>query len=141
MQRMNAREYQEMLRGDKKLQNKYNVSNKMLRTWEGIYKGERRTIVFDSLSEMKYCVGLIVCERSGDITGLELQKMFVLIEGTKTERRLAYIADFYYYSVIRDKWIAGDVKSDWTRKNQVYINKRKLFKQKFPDIEFEEVVL
>ena len=56
--------------------------------------------VFDSIAESKRYKELVLLERAGEITDLELQPSFLLQEGFKkngkTYRAIYYIADFMY---------------------------------------------
>jgi hypothetical protein len=70
------------------------------------------------------------------IKDLELQKKFEIIPKQKGERAATYIVDFYYYDTTKGWYVAEDVKGFST---DVYILKRKLFKQRYPHIEFIEV--
>ena len=140
MEKMNYMEYRKMMM-EPKNKNKYNRVKLEDRTWIGTFRGRVQKIVFDSRTEMNYCVGLMSLQRNGQIKDLSLQESFLLTEKTETERKQVYKADFYYYDCILKRWVAGDVKSEGTRNDQKYVNKRKLFKQKYPNIEFQEVLL
>lgn len=105
---------------------KYNVASK-----------ERRTfgcITFDSMAEMKRYHELKMLEKSGVITGLELQPKFLLVPKTKKGGRAVYYsADFKY---IKDgQTIYEDVKGV---KTDVYKLKKKLLLWQYPDINFYE---
>jgi hypothetical protein len=94
-------------------------------------------IVFDSKKESSRFIELTLLQRAGEITGLERQKRFMIVPSTKTERAAYYVADFVYcdkkgYKVIED------VKSAITKKNPVYILKRKLVKHLYPEYTFIE---
>jgi hypothetical protein len=56
--------------------------------------------VFDSIAEGRRYRELALLEKAGEITNLELQPRFLLIEGFKkngkTYRKTEYIADFMY---------------------------------------------
>lgn len=84
---------------------------------------------FDSKKEAnKYC-GLVILERQGIISGLELQKRYELIprqklSSGKTERAAHYTADFVW--VEKGKTYVVDVKSAATRKEPAYVLRRKL---------------
>lgn len=92
-------------------------------------------ISFDSRKEANRYIYLKQHEKAGLISGLELQKKFVLIpkqtDGKKTvERECAYYADFVY---IKDgETVVEDVKG--YRKGgayAVFVIKRKLMLQKY----------
>jgi len=94
-------------------------------------------ITFDSRKEATRYLELKMLERAGKIQGLALQPRFELIPKQRGEKAVTYTADFSYLDAGR--LIVEDVKSPITLKNQAYIIKRKLFKQKYPDIDFREV--
>ena len=105
---------------------KYNVVSKERRTACGI--------TFDSMAEMKRYHELKMLEKSGVITGLELQPKFLLVPKTKKGGRAVYYsADFKY---IKDgQTIYEDVKGVQT---DVYKLKKKLLLWQYPDINFYE---
>lgn len=94
--------------------------------------------VFDSIAESKRYKELKLLERAKQISNLELQKKFILIEKQQNERAVHYLADFYY--IENEKQVVEDVKSKITAKDKTYILKRKLFKARYKDIEFREVI-
>lgn len=85
-------------------------------------------ITFDSLKEAARYKELKLLERAGEITDLELQPKFILLDGFyyggKKEREISYVADFKYYDKAKSKIIVEDVKGF---KTDVYKIKRKLF--------------
>ena len=90
-----------------------------------IYKG----IKFDSKKEMQRYKDLELLESTDYICNLELQKKFLLQEGYinakgKKIRPIYYIADFYYFNLLKDKWVVEDTKGVRT---EVYKLKKKLF--------------
>lgn len=94
-----------------------------------IYKG----IKFDSKKEMQRYKDLELLESTDYICNLELQKKFLLQEGYtnakgKKIRPIYYIADFYYYDYIDNKWVVEDTKGVRT---EVYKLKKKLFEYKY----------
>ena len=94
-----------------------------------IYDG----IKFDSKKERARFITLKQLEKMGIIESLELQKKFLLQEGYtnakgKKIRPIYYIADFYYYDYIDNKWVVEDVKGVRT---DVYKLKKKLFEYKY----------
>ena len=89
------------------------------------YKG----IKFDSKKEMQRYKDLELLESTDYICNLELQKKFLLQEGYtnakgKKIRPIYYIADFYYFDLLKDKWVVEDTKGVRT---EVYKLKKKLF--------------
>ena len=90
-----------------------------------IYNG----IKFDSKKEMQRYKNLELLESTDYICNLELQKKFLLQEGYtnakgKKIRPIYYIADFYYFDLLKDKWVVEDTKGVRT---EVYKLKKKLF--------------
>ena len=100
------------------------------------YKNEityYKDIRFSSKKEMQRYKDLELLESTHYICGLELQKKFLLQEGYinaegKKRRPVYYIADFYYYDYIDNKWVVEDVKGVRT---DVYKLKKKLFEYKY----------
>lgn len=91
-------------------------------------KVEYNRIVFDSKKECARYRQLEILERVWKITDLKTQVVFVLVEKSKWQRALKYIADFEY---IQDgKRIVEDVKG---YKTQVYNNKKKMLLSKYKD--------
>lgn len=90
-------------------------------------------IQFDSKAEAER---YLVLKSLPVVKELELQKKFEVIPKQKGERAAVYIVDFYYYDTTKGCYVAEDVKGFST---DVYILKRKLFKQRYPHIEFIEV--
>ena len=67
-------------------------------------------ITFDSLKEAARYKELKLLERAGEITDLELQPKFVLLDGFyyegKKEREVSYVADFKYYKIKRKLFLS-----------------------------------
>lgn len=93
---------------------------------------------YDSITEYNRYCDLIVLNACNAIQKLERQKAFEIIPKTATEQRVIYKADFYY--IEKGKEVVEDVKSEPTKKDSTYILKRKLFKQRYPNIEFREMI-
>ena len=94
-------------------------------------------IKFDSKKEANRYSELKIFEKAGEISNLQLQKPFLLIDKQKDERAVTYKADFVYYDNKKGRWIAEDVKGYKTKE---YIIKRKLFKSIYgKDYDFIEV--
>ena len=93
-----------------------------------IYNG----IKFDSKKERARFITLKQLEKAGIIKELELQKKFELQpsykKNGKTIRAINYYADFYYYDIIKGKYIVEDTKG---MKTEVYKLKKKLFEYKY----------
>jgi hypothetical protein len=105
-------------------------------------KCEFNGIPFDSQAERDYYIYLYSLEQSGEIENLQCQVTFGLLESFKDnqgnhERAIHYIADFTY--MIGDVCHVVDVKSEATR-TATYQIKKKLFKHKYPEFIFEEIV-
>jgi hypothetical protein len=94
---------------------------------------------YDSKSEYNRYLELKQMLKDRKISNLLSQVKFQLIPKQKGERAVIYIADYVYTE--NGKTIIEDVKSEYTRKDKVYIIKRKLMKLNYPDVEFREVVL
>ena len=84
-------------------------------------------IKFDSKKEMCRYRELLLLLKIGEISGLELQKRYLVIEATETTRAASYVADFVYFDRSGNK-VCEDVKSAQTRKLPTYILKKKLMK-------------
>lgn len=97
-------------------------------------------IKFDSKKEASRYQELLIMQKQGIITHLELQKSFVIcpkIERLKGSRARKYIADFVYEE--KGKKIIEDVKSAITRQNPVFTLKKQLVQWQYPEYEFREV--
>ena len=83
---------------------------------------------YDSKKEAKRASELETQERLGLISHLEKQKKFVLQPSFKfmghTIREISYVADFVYMD--NGTQVVEDVKSPITRKNPVYLLKKKM---------------
>lgn len=87
-------------------------------------KTEVDGIKFDSLKESRRWAELKLMERAGLITDLARQKRFNLaVNGVLV---CAYVADHVY--IEKGEEVVEDVKSTYTRKNPVYVLKKKLMK-------------
>lgn len=98
---------------------------------------EERTldgILFDSKAEMNRYAELKMLERAGIIKDLKLQPRFPLIPAHENERGLTYVADFAYEE--NGHRIVEDVKG---HKTDVYKLKRKLFRERYPELDFREI--
>lgn len=92
--------------------------------------------VFDSIAESKRYKELILLQRAGKISELQLQPKFLLQESFrkngKTYRKIEYIADFQYEE--NGKIIVEDVKG---KETEVFKLKRKLFEKKYLALELK----
>lgn len=121
----------------------------MTRSKYGNKKCQYNGIVFDSRHEMQRYKELLLLQRAGEISDLELQKHFELIPaqyeistevyksgprkgqikpGKLIERAVEYIADFYYYDHVKGYIVVEDTKG---MKTKEYIIKRKLMLYKY----------
>lgn len=94
-------------------------------------------ITFDSIREAQRYCELKLLKKAGEISNLELQPSFVLLEtfkkNGKTHRAIKYIADFMYCDTARGGVVVvEDVKSKATM-TPVYKIKKKLFESKYPE--------
>lgn len=84
---------------------------------------------FDSIREAQRYRELTYMLRAGLISGLELQKEFLLVpaaygaDGKVIERAVTYKADFYYLDKKTGKYVCEDTKGVRTKE---YVIKRKL---------------
>ena len=118
----------------------------IVRTQDNGYNkyGNKKVVVdgytFDSKKEARRYGELKLLLRAGKIKDLELQPKFELIPTIRTEdetlRKVSYIADFKYIDLESGKMIVEDVKGF---KTDVYLLKKRLFLQKYADINFREV--
>jgi len=103
------------------------------------YHAQRTKIdghVFDSKKEANRYAELKILERMGSIRDLVLQPVFILQEKIKDIRPIKYRADFQYFDVLNNTVVVEDVKGFKTKE---YLIKIKIFRAKYPDIEFMEV--
>lgn len=107
----------------------------------GNRKTEANEVVFDSAKEANRYQELLILQKAGIVSEIELQPRFVLqdayMDGPRLVRKLEYVADF------RVTYSDGsveieDVKSPAT-KTKTYLIKKKLFRKLYPDIVFREV--
>lgn len=95
----------------------------------GNKKCEKNGIKFDSQKEMNRFIVLKHMLDEGEIKDLKLQHHFTLHGAFKTVegepiKKIEYIADFTYMK--NGQFIVEDVKSEITRKNPVYVMKKKM---------------
>jgi hypothetical protein len=106
------------------------VSAKSERTLDGI--------TFASKAERKRYAELLLLERAGEITDLEIQPRFVLLEkferAGEVHRAITYVADFRYR--LKGLFVVEDVKG---MRTDVYRLKKKLFLHRYSEIDFREV--
>ena len=101
-------------------------------------------IKFDSKKEGNYYLKLKMLEKAGKIKDLKLQVPFLLLNTikykNKTYSKVQYYADFQYLDVETGKIKIIDVKSEITKKDKVYRLKIKMLLNKYPNIDFEEII-
>ena len=130
---MTAQQYRELMGISKptvQKENKYHAQ-----------KTEVNGVVFDSKWEAERFKELSAMEKAGQITNLQRQVKFILLDGyvnNKGEkiRPICYLADFQYTDCSGQK-IVEDTKSPAT-KTDVFKIKKKLFEAKFKDYIFIE---
>ena len=89
-------------------------------------------IKFDSKKEARRYQALLLLQRAGEISDLELQPKFELVKGVKfsgdarAKPAVRYFADFAYTDVLTGERIVGDVKSPVTKEKPYYKMKRHL---------------
>ena len=101
--------------------------------------------VWDSNAELNRYCELLLLEKSGFISKLELQPKFMIAysvigHGRKLPERY-YYADFAYIEKGISKLVVEDVKSEGTKDNAVYRLKRQIVLSKYGDaIDFREII-
>lgn len=108
-------------------------------------KCEAFGITFDSQSERDRFLELYEMQQEGAIHHLECQPSFVLLEAFKDcdgkkERAITYRADFRY-TTSDGRIVVEDVKSKATAKSRDWSLRRKLFKSRYPNLLFREVMV
>ena len=143
MERWTAKQYRDYLNSIESTGNKkgrFPVAPKDKRTFTGKWRGVQQTIVFASKGEYERFNELRLLERTGSISELSLQPSFEIIPENKKagERKAKYTADFQY--IENGHIIVEEVKSKITAKLPDYINRRKSFKQQYPELIHREVI-
>lgn len=120
IEKITAKEYRDMQKRPKR--SKYNAKKTVV---DGI--------TFDSKKEARRYADLKILEKAGEISHLQLQPKFRLLDGFKhnreTIRPINYFADFSYIDNEGNE-VVEDVKSKAT-KTPVYSIKKKLFLNKY----------
>jgi hypothetical protein len=130
---LEARIVSEISTGSKLKQNKYrnNKPYKHGRTW-------------DSNKELQYYETLLLLEKIGEISDIELQPKFEICPSVQFNNRKQpiryYIADFRYFEKKTGLTIVCDVKSKISAKLSTYTLKRQLLLARYSDITFREVI-
>lgn len=103
------------------------------------YKNKRCQCLYGhnhrSIKEASRCNELNLLMRAGEIRDLKVEVPYVLLEKTIYESAIKYYADFDYWCTSSGKHIVEDTKG---MKTDVYKIKRKLFRSRYPEIEFIE---
>lgn len=100
-------------------------------------KTELDGYVFDSNAEaLYYSEQIRLRYRAGEIEKLNVHQRFTIIPKSSFGREICYEADFSYFDVKLAKYIVVDVKGVRTA---LYRLKRRLFIEKYPNVEFIEV--
>ena len=85
--------------------------------------------VFDSQKELTRYYELKLLERAGEITALERQKDFTLIDKSRWGRKIVYRADFVYYK--DNQLVVEDTKSVITKQMPLFKLKARLFAERY----------
>lgn len=99
---------------------------------------------YDSLREARYSLQLAMKKKDGEIFDYQHHPKFNLIEAFVTawgemEREINFTPDFLV-TLPDGTQEVHEVKSPATKKAKDYILRRKLFRNKYPDIHYVEVV-
>lgn len=113
--------------GNTKVRNRSSNKYKNVKVWED-------GVLFDSKKEKDRYVILKLLEKAGELSELKLQARYEIFPGYKHNGKkiqaIHYLPDFVYTDK-SGKVIAEDVKSEATRKNEVYRLKKKMFVKKY----------
>ena len=97
-------------------------------------------ITFDSVREGNRYRELILLERAGEISALQLQREFILQppfrKNGKAIRAIVYVADFVYTDNLTGNTIVEDVKGFKTKEYNI---KKKMFEYAYPHLTIKEV--
>jgi hypothetical protein len=83
---------------------------------------------YHSKKESNRSAELKFLQSIGEIRNLQEQVRYEIIPANEDERAAHYVADFEYTTLPEEELVVEDVKSSFTRKNPVYILKRKLMR-------------
>lgn len=98
----------------------------------GAIKTKVDGVMFDSRLESQWYGYLKILGTAGQIKDLELQKEFVLTMYGK--QICIYIADYYFFDLIKQKWVVGDAKGVRT---DVFKLKWKMMAAQYPDYHYQ----
>jgi hypothetical protein len=92
-------------------------------------------ITFDSKGEADYYCQLKLLQRAGEVTDIKLQPRYPILDASERSRGIDYVADFLVtYADGRQEII--DFKGVRTA---VYRMKKKMFHERYPNLEIREV--
>lgn len=128
MQKMSKDEFLKLLEKDRSRKNKYNVAPKEARIWEGMFRGRKQEILFDSLKEKNRFIELLILEKRGEICNLSIKERFPI--GVKNR---VYESDFYYFDLKKKRWVIEDTKGVLTDVAKIKID---AIQQNYPEIAF-----
>ena len=106
--------------------------------------GNRKVLLdgysFDSVKEANRYKELMMLQKCGEIDGLKLQPVYVLLDGFdykgKRIRAIKYIGDFEYIESKTGEKVLEDTKGFKTKD---YLLKAKMLKNRYPEIDFREL--
>ena len=106
--------------------------------------GNRKVLLdgysFDSVKEANRYKELMMLQKCGEINGLKLQPVYVLLDGFdykgKRIRAIKYIGDFEYIESKSGEKVLEDTKGFKTKD---YLLKAKMLKNRYPEIDFREL--
>lgn len=125
MEHMSAEEYKKYL--EKQQSSGYKYHNKT-EWYDGLY--------FESQKELKDYIDQKRLLMAGEIAGFLWQGMLIVTTGTdKNNKAVTYRPDI----VVFNNDGTYEIREDKGKRTQVYINKLKIIKNKYPHIRFKEI--
>ena len=99
---------------------------------------------FASKAEARRYTDLKLLQQTGEISGLVLQPCYVLLDGyldgpSKWVRPIVYVSDFAYRERGNTRIVVEDVKGGKGTQTAVFRLKARLFRQKYPNLDFRIV--
>ena len=100
---------------------------------------------FDSKKEAKRYQELQLLKCAGEVVDFFCQPEFIIMEGTRDKwtgekiRAVKYIADFAVKYKDEDHWVVEDVKGGKDTQTDVFLLKKKMFKNKYPCLELRVI--
>ncbi|MDP2779757.1 DUF1064 domain-containing protein [Devosia sp.] len=97
--------------------------------------------VWHSEGEYKRWCDLVIEQRAGNISSLRHAVPFVVFDGFrdrkgKWQRKIVYIADYYYFDEVTHEWVAEDHKGGVGAITAAFKIKQKLFLWRYPESDF-----